>query len=753
MIKRLKELRHISLKWKLLIPFLFLPVALTVLLVGWSIQGQTRILTAQEEEVVKGSLVDFRQRLELRTDLTKALAEQVALNPIAQQAMAEQNRQALLDLYSPVYHSLTRLPGVKQLHFHLTPPQSFARVHHPDMNGDDLIPYRETINQAQRTGRVIGGIEFGATGFGIRGVAPIYAGGRLVGSVELGSDLDQDFLADLKSDFQCDLTIYVPVEKSGRGFTVLAATDPRRVKLVPQAYESVFSTGRTFFDIVTWHNQPLAVLVGEIEGYDGHPAALIELSLDRSDTIAAIRSNAFMLLVFGLILLLMALVFVWSISVLFLAPIKTMVDQAEEIRAGNMVPQMEVVNRDEFGTLTDALNKMLAGLEDSRRKLANQAHELEIRVRERTSELVASEEKFRALVEHIPLVVYRLEKGMVRSFVSPHIEKLTGWPPEEVVGGEKIWSASIHPDDRNRVLEAKRKALLNGTPLEIEYRFLDRQGTVVDVLDYAEPIKDANGRVLYLEGYMIDIRERKHLQEQTLRAEELKTLGEISARLAHEFRNPLSVVGLTARRLEKTLSEGDQCRTYTRILTEQIARLEQIINMIQKFIQPMGLRIITGDIGSLLESVIEAATPILEEKQIQLDVELDEEIPNLPLDPALIQRALFNLIRNAVYQMPKNGVLRLSVTPNSGSLGIQLIYPAGYLSDDQLRHFFFPFTTEDADTSLVDLPLVPVIIHKHNGVIHVKRQGDDLIMVSIDLPLPTGKDVISPPPGEPGFVI
>ena len=410
-------------------------------------------------------------------------------------------------------------------------------------------------------------------------------------------------------------------------------------------------------------------------------------------------------------------------------------NQAERIAAGEQVPRMTITVRDEFGTLAQSLNHMLAVLEESRHRLQDQAQELEVRVRERTEELVQSEEKFRTLVEHIPLVVYRLERSLVRTFVSSHIERLTGWPPEELVGGPAVWTSTIHPLDREMVLQAKRVCLERGGVFEMEYRLQDRDGQEVDVLDHAEPFYDEAGGVRYLEGYMLDVRERRRLQDQAVQAEELKTLSEISARLAHEFRNPLSVVGLTARRMSRHIQETDPSSTYAKILLEQVGRLEQILTMIQSYLQPLTLRFREVDTAMFFRNIAEKSREYLKEKEIGFDLDIPEGIPPLKVDPERLEQSLVNLIRNAVFQMPPRGHLRVSVAHDGPSVVIKVVYPAGYLPDDHLRHYFFPFTTEDADTSLVDLPLVPVCVHKHNGVISIGREGDDFVAVTIRLPI------------------
>ena len=732
---KLKNVHNIGLKWKLLIPFLFLPVALILLIVMLWISSQQEILGEQEEARMHQNLVSFQQMLDRRLTLAGAVAELVALNPDTQEALANRNRDELIRLYEPVFLRLKRLPGIKQFHFHLNPPQSFLRLHSINQYGDNLGHYRHTINKAHQTGDVVTGLESGVTGFSLRGVAPVYYQGRDVGSVEIGTNLGHAFLNRLKSDFGCDIAIYLPDEKNPSGFEILDSTSDQRNYLAPSVYRRTISSGRPQYSNVTRNSDQLAVIVGVVRGFEDTMTALVELSMDRTNTLALIRRNTILIIGFGLGILALALFFVLLVSNRFLAPIRGLVEQASRITAGEMIPRIEVKNKDEFWTLAQALNKMLAGLDESRRQVQNYARELERRVEQRTAELVRSEEKFRTLVENIPIVVYRLENNLISSFVSNHLEKITGWPPEEMVGEMEVWSKLIHPRDVDRVTSAKRISIQRALVFDMEYRLRDRAGQDVNVLDHAEPVVDERtGRVMYLEGYLLDIRERKHLEEQTLKAEELRTLSEISARLAHEFRNPLSVVGLSSRRLNKVLPEDHAGIKYTNIITQQVGRLEQILNMIQTFIRPMGLRPQPTEAWEFLDRACRQFQTYLLPREIDLQADVKPDLPHLSLDRELMLRALSNLVKNAAFQMPPRGVLRLIAAPDGKAVEIKLIYPAGYLPDDQLRHFFFPFTTEDADASIVDLPLVPVIIHKHNGTINVDRLGTDLVSVTIHLP-------------------
>ena len=735
MWRHLSQLRHISLKWKLLIPFLFLPAALTLIFVVYVIQSQSSLINHQEEALLRRNYAEFQVRIRSKLETVQALAALTASNPAVREALRNRDREALLRLYQPVYESLKILADIKQFHFHVHPARSFLRLHRPQMFEDDLSGYRPTIVQAHETGEIVGGLEFGLTGFGPRGVAPITANGRIIGSVELGGDLGAPFLGKLKKDLKCDLTIYTRDKAMPWEFRPLAPTAPSRIFLSVPAYREAVEHGKTSFLTTTNGNERLAVLIGPIHDFQGQAVAVLEITRDRSTTLTSIRKHTILILAIGLVLLSLSLVFVWWVSTLFLKPIDALMDQADKITSGHMVPQMQITVRDEFGTLAAALNRMLAGLEDSRHLLKLQARDLEIRVRERTAELVQSEEKYRTLLENIPLVVYRLEHGLVRSFVSPHIEVLTGSPPEKLVGNRRIWSASIRPEDREQVLAAYTDCLTTGRPFEIEYRLMDSQGLDVDVLDIAEPHRNENNRVLYVQGFILDMREHKRLEDQTARAEELKTLTEISARLAHEFRNPLSTVGLCAHRLAGKLMESDPASRYAEILIEEVRRLEGILKMILSYIRPLELHPAEVDTRSFFEEVIRQAESHLKDHEIEPVIDLSDDLPRMELDADLLGRALQNLIRNAAYQLAPRSNLHIFIGQAAKILTVRLIYPAGYLPDDKLRHFFYPFTTEEADPSLVDLPLVPAIVHRHGGTIEVKREDEDMVAVVIELPV------------------
>lgn len=130
-----------------------------------------------------------------------------------------------------------------------------------------------------------------------------------------------------------------------------------------------------------------------------------------------------------------------------------------------------------------------------------------------------SESKFRTLVAHLPIVVYMNPVGDATStlYISPQIEKLVGYTPEEWLADQKLWLSSLHSDDRQHVLEQIAKTNQSGAPFELDYRLTARDGSLVWVHDQLVKVNDAEGMPQYWQGIMIDMTQRKQAEEMIRR--------------------------------------------------------------------------------------------------------------------------------------------------------------------------------------------------------------------------------------------
>src|ERR687889_287836 len=134
--------------------------------------------------------------------------------------------------------------------------------------------------------------------------------------------------------------------------------------------------------------------------------------------------------------------------------------------------------------------------------------------------LIMSEERYRTLVEQLPAVTYMQEiENATLAYVSPQIESVLGYSPEEYLANPDLRSQTIHPEDRGWVLQEDIRTDETGEPYSVEYRRISHDGRVVWVREEAVLVRDAEGRPLFCQGILIDVTERKH-QEEALRQSE-----------------------------------------------------------------------------------------------------------------------------------------------------------------------------------------------------------------------------------------
>jgi len=213
-----------------------------------------------------------------------------------------------------------------------------------------------------------------------------------------------------------------------------------------------------------------------------------------------------------------------------------------------------------------AIEAMKAGLDDYVLKspdhfihFNNTVHTALSRVSVRRAKLRA-EEKYRALVEQVPAIIYTATLGLKSGtiYVSPQIE-ISGYTSEEWIAAPDLWLNSIHPKDRERTLEAIRRTFTNHEPFIVEYRVITRDGRELWMRDEGRVITDADGKPLHLQGVMLDITERKQAEEALRHSEEqhrlvLSNIDEIVYQLSTTENNLThATISFASARVEKII--------------------------------------------------------------------------------------------------------------------------------------------------------------------------------------------------------
>ncbi|MCG6880377.1 MAG: HAMP domain-containing protein [Deltaproteobacteria bacterium] len=723
--------RIISLKWKLLIPYLFFSFVGTTSLVLIGLSSQQEIIKEEEKKELLRYYEIFQASVRMKAEQALAMATVIAEDPIIEDLLRKRNRSGLLDYTQPLFEKLKKDFGVRQLHFHVLPGKSFLRVHQPDQSGE-MIAYRTSIMDVLKTGRGTKSLEWGLTGLGIRGVAPVIRDKELAGSLEIGYPFGRSFLEKLTERWGPDFSVY---EKKGpHTYTLLASTKTSQKRFSPSESLVSGSFEKSQIFIAPPRFPHIALLAGPLRDYRGDVVALVEIEVNRSAIIHRLSQTKTLMVVVALVGICVSFFLVWIVAILFIRPIKEIVAAAQEIAQGKRETRLKPRSNDEIGVLGRSLNTMLNSLKERRLQIEEYARTLERRVQERTTDLVSSEEKYRTLVDNLPVGVYRILSDGTIEFINPYLIDTLGFDPEDMLGNRFFWQEKVWGYD-----ETQSKGImdiLKNDPLGFrrERVVMDKQGQRHVFMDQAIPFWDDAGNLRWFEGIMVDITELKNLQEKALRTEEIRLLGEISARFAHEMRNPLATVGGFARRLKDALSENERQQMLAKIIMDEVARLEDILKSILSSIKPFTLNLVTVNLNEIIQSSLNEEEGRVTEKRIRLVTALSPSNPSIQGDEVLLKQALDCILKNEIINMPEGEKLFLSTDSETANVMITIRHNAKGLANEDLSQFFYPRFTGNAETTIHDLPLARIVIHRHSGKVDVVREGEDVVL-KIELPL------------------
>jgi len=736
----LRRLQDLSLKWKLVIPFLFLAAFGATSLFVVSYRFQDSLIHVNEAKRLRNQYQFFLNDIEFKKNMAMSLAYLVAKNPDVAEAFARRDRKRLTELLYPAYQTLHKDFGVKQFHFHVPPATSFLRLHALHQYGEKMEAYRHTINKARETGTGVGGIESGVFGLGIRSVVPVFHAGKQVGTVEIGLSLEESLLEEFKRNYGTDLVLYVEEEPGVNRPRVFASTLDKGI-LSPELFSRCFASGGVLFHTGKLGGRDVAIIAGPVRDFSSKIIAVVEIGVDRGQTLALLKRYEAIAAVIGLIGLVLSISFVWLISVVFTKRIGRVVEGAEQIAAGHRDTRIVVESGDELGVMARAINQMLTSLEASRRKLKDYAENLELMVEARTRSLKESEQTYRTLVENVPLIVYMVMPDGTTVFLNRSVEQMIGLSPQQLNGPYEVWAEHIYPDDRARVVAQRDECLRESKDLHAEYRMVHKDGHIVYGIDHAVPVFGDDHELIRMDGIVIDVTARKELEAKTIQAEELETLSQVSARLAHEVRNPLTSIGGLTRRLLKSFETSDPRTKKGELIVEQVEKLEKILKIMLAYIEPQVARLHYCDLNKLVTKAIESIAAEFQNRDFSVKPYLDESLHEIKLDCDLFEKVLISLMKNAFYRMHQKGEIKVATGRNGGYATVALAYRVPLISDDDIEHFFYPFAVAypfangGPDRDIMDVPICKVIIHKHGGIINVSKEDDNLVKINIAIPI------------------
>jgi PAS domain S-box-containing protein len=377
--------------------------------------------------------------------------------------------------------------------------------------------------------------------------------------------------------------------------------------------------------------------------------------------------------------------------------------------------------------------------ENRRFKIARNVDDMPKKIKWDIVALKESEERFRMIAERstIGIFLYQDEKFL---YVNPAMEKLTGYSADELLA-VKMWKY-VHKDFQN-LMRQRGLAMQQGelVPAEYEFKHITKEGNEGWVLLSATRV-EYKGHPAGI-GTVIDISERKRteeklkeVREELVRKERLAMLGTIAAGMGNELRNPLGVISNALYFLKTVMPDADDTiKEYLDIIKNEIYHSEYIIsNLLDSVrINMPEKRPVTA--GALIYKSLDSVTI---PPKVIVRADIPDAIPELCIDPFQIEKALQNLITNAVQAMPTGGVLTMSarlveevrdrgsssatIDPDGGFVEISVADTGKGVSPENIKKLFQPLFTTKARGMGLGLVVCKNLIEANSGSIEVESE-------------------------------
>ena len=221
----------------------------------------------------------------------------------------------------------------------------------------------------------------------------------------------------------------------------------------------------------------------------------------------------------------------------------------------------------------------------------------------------------------------------------------------------------------------------------------------------------------YLEAH----KKEKQATEALIKAEKFAMTGRIARTLAHEVRNPLTNINLSAEQLRSGAPAGENgSKQYLEIIERNSKRINDLVSEMLNISRPSELRLAQHNINELLDETLAVAQDRIKLKEIQVERKFSQKARPIPLDIEKFQTALLNIIINAVEAMEeKKGLLRVSVVGKQNCFDIIIEDNGKGLEPHQIAHIFEPFYTTKSTGTGLGLSAAKSIIDSHGGIINV----------------------------------
>jgi PAS domain S-box-containing protein len=393
-------------------------------------------------------------------------------------------------------------------------------------------------------------------------------------------------------------------------------------------------------------------------------------------------------------------------------------------------------------------------------------------------QIIEAQERYNRLLNHLTDYIYtvKVENGVaVETYHGPGCLAVTGYMSEDFESNPELWYSMVHEDDREKVLQQAKYALAGIDMPPLEHRIYHRNGQLKWVRNSIVLSKNEHGKLLYYDGLINDITDRKIAEElteikqkQLIQADKMVSIGTLTTGIAHEINNPNNFILLNVSVLSRVWNdiqpilndyykENGDFLLGGMVYSNSIEKIKNSIDgiykgavRIQKITQGLtnfarkddGEFIYDNeiDVNEVIENAIMLTSGLIKKSTNNFVVNYKKDIPKIKGNMQQLEQVLINLISNSCHALAdiNNKIeINLSYNANFKNIIIDVIDEGKGIEPEKMNHIFDPFYTtkrEEGGTGL-GLYISYNIIKRHGGELKVFSEINKKTIFSIILPV------------------
>jgi len=237
-------------------------------------------------------------------------------------------------------------------------------------------------------------------------------------------------------------------------------------------------------------------------------------------------------------------------------------------------------------------------------------------------------------------------------------------------------------------------------------------------------------------------KELREAQAQIIHSERLAAIGEMSVIVAHEVRNPMSSIRSCAQRIHKAVEEEDPNKKYTNYIMQEVDRLERIVKDMLTVTRQPKPNLVEESVNRVIEEILLHMDDEIRKSGAVLIKELTQNLPVIPVDPALLEQVILNMIQNALFFMQgrEKKELKIATGQDKRFLQIRISDTGPGIPPHNRKRVFEPFFSTKPQGTGLGLAICQRIVVAHKGKIELESEIDKGTTFIVSLPMKRARE-------------